>query len=581
MQRLDQDRSRTSASSRPRMPAAHARRRRFATLLAALLVFASFAWADPATEAASYVPINGSGSTWAEPAIAQWARDMAPDGIQINFNGNGSAEGREQYIEQQVAFADSDIAFLTQGDPFGGGFEHPTGSYSYIPIVAGGTVFMYNLVLNGKRVSNLRLSGPTIAKIFTGQITNWDDPAITADYGAQLPNEPITVVTRSDGSGASYMFTQWLATEYPSLWHAFCVGQGGESPCGPTEFYPGFGTSIQKDGSDQVASFMASPVSQGAIAYDEYAYALNYNIPTVKMLNAAGYYTLPTASNVAIALQAAIINNNPGSVDYLMQNLQNVYTFGDPRTYPLSSYSYLIVPSNSSVTGLPVPSSFTNSDGVTLSTWLNYVLCGAQQSAGALGYSPLPKNLVDGGFAQVDHIPGHVATPDPVQLNGCNNPTYSNGVNHLIVDAPMPSPCDYRTAPLDCTVSDGKAVSAVSGGGNSGGGTNGSGGSGGTGGGSGGAGGAGSAATGPAASHGAATSGAGGTGGGAGGDGPSSSGTGNQQTVLTEPVAVATNPYRQTLPAALAVVELLAIVSAPVLAGYALRRRRQKRSAQR
>ena len=564
---------------RPRM---RTRPRRAAALLAALLLLVSFVWVAPA-EAASYVPINGSGSTWAEPAIAQWARDMQPDGIEINFNGNGSAEGRQQYIEQQVDFADSDIAFLTQGDPFGGGFEHPTESYSYIPIVAGGTVFMYNLVLNGKRVTNLRLSGPTIAKIFTGQITNWDDPAITRDYGAQLPNEPITVVTRSDGSGASYMFTQWLATEYSSLWHTFCTAQGGESPCGPTEFYPGFGSSIQKDGSDQVASFMASPVSQGAIGYDEYAYALNYGIPTVKMLNAAGYYTLPTASNVAIALQAAIINTDTHSVDYLMQNLQNVYTFNDPRTYPLSSYSYLIVPSNSSVTGLPVPSTFTGAQGTTLSTWLNYVLCGAQQSAGALGYSPLPKNLVDGAFAQVDHIPGHVATPDPAQLEGCNNPTYSNGVNHLIVDAPMPSPCDFHTAPLDCTVSDGRAVSAGSGSGSGSGGGGGSGSGSGGSGGSGGAngpGGAGAAATGPAgAGARASASGSAGAGGAGGGVGPSS-GTGTGQTVLTEPVAVATSPYRQTVPAALTVVELLALVSAPVLAGYVLRRRRQKRGAQ-
>lgn len=566
MLRLDPYRFRT-----PRR-AARTRRRNVAVLLVTLLTVLSFACGGKAAEAAGYVPIDGAGSTWAEPAIQQWARDMEPDGIQINFNGNGSAQGREQYMEQQVDFTDSDIAFLTQGDPFGGGFEHPPVSYSYIPIVAGGTVFMYNVVVGGHRVTNLRLSGPTIARIFTGQITNWDDPAITHDYGAQLPDEPITVVTRSDGSGASYMFTQWLATEYSSLWHSFCGAQGGQSPCGPTEFYPGFGNSLQKDGSDQVASFMASPVSQGAIGYDEYAYALNYGIPTVKMLNAAGYYSLPTPSNVAIALQAAIINDNPSSVDYLMQDLRNVYTFGDPRTYPLSSYSYLIVPRDSSVTGLPVPSTFNTPKGVTLSTWLNYVLCGAQQSAGALGYSPLPKNLVDGGFAQVDHIPGHVATPDPVQLNGCNNPTYSNGVNHLIVDAPMPSPCDYYTAPLDCTVLDGRAVSAAAGG--SGSGSGGGGGSGGTGG----AAGLGAAGPGSSVKASSSSSAGAGAGGGAGGFGPTS-GAENQQPVLLEPVAVSASPYRQTLPAILTVVELLALIGAPVLVLYTLRRRQQKRSA--
>ena len=551
--------------------------RRAAALLVALLTLLPLVFVGPAAEATSFVPINGAGSTWAEPAISQWSRDEQPDGIEINFNGDGSAEGREQYIGQQVDFADSDIAFLTQGDPFGGGVERPIESYSYIPIVAGGTVFMYNLVLNGKRVTNLRLSGATIAKIFTGQITNWDDPAITHDYGAQLPSEPITVVTRSDGSGASYMFTQWIDTEFPALWHDFCTAQGGQAPCGPTEFYPGFGSSIQKDGSDEVAGFMASPTSQGAIGYDEYAYALNYGIPVVKMLNTAGYYTLPTPSNVAIALQAAIINDNPNSVDYLMQDLHEVYTFNDPRTYPLSSYSYLIVPRDSSVTGLPVPSTFNTAKGVTLSTWLNYVLCGAQQSAGTLGYSPLPKNLVVGGFAQVDHIPGHVATPNTSSLQGCDNPTYSDGVNHLIVNAPMPSPCDYYTAPLDCTVSDGHAAQTGSGGsgsGGSGGGTGGTGGSGGTGAGA-------PGATGPGASKGAsATGGGAGAGGGTGGGGSSGGGSGGgSQAVLTEPVAVASSPYRQTWPAVLTVVELLALISAPVLVRYGLRRRQQKRSA--
>ncbi len=96
------------------------------------------------------------------------------------------------------------------------------------------------------------------------------------------------------------------------------------------------------------------------------------------------------------------------------------------------------------------PPRFNTSKGKTLSTWMNYVLCGAQQKAGELGYSPLPKNLVVGGFQQIDHVPGHVPTPDLKQLNGCNNPTYSDGVNHLIVDAPHALPCDKIGQPLTC-----------------------------------------------------------------------------------------------------------------------------------
>jgi ABC-type phosphate transport system substrate-binding protein len=534
--------------------------RRFGLLLGAVLLATGPLPGSPVSpaQAASYVELQGDGSSWAEPAVTQWARDMVPDGIDINFTGDGSAEGREHYIEDQNDFAGSDIAFLKQGDPFGGGVENVGWNYSYIPIVAGGTTFMYNLTVGGRKITNLRLSGATVAKIFTGQITNWADPAIAHDYGQQLPSQPITVVTRSDGSGASYMFTRWLSVEYAGQWNAFCKAHGGPSPCPPTEFYPGFGASIQKDGSDQVAAFLASSISEGAIGYDEYAYALNYGLPVVKLLNAAGYYTLPTPSNVAIALQAAVIDENPNDVDFLMQDLDGVYTYKDPRSYPLSSYSYLIIPRDTGggLNNQPPPS-WTDTKGVTLSTWLNYVLCGAQQSAGSLGYSPLPKNLVVGGFQQVDHLPGHIATPDLQQLQGCNNPTYSNGVDHLTADAPMPSPCDYYTAPLVCTVQGGKAVSAGAGAG-SGSGT-----------------GPGAGAGGTNASPGAvgSTGGAGQAGAGIG----SGTGTGQSGPVYAVPVTVATASDQQITLAGLTVLELLAAVTAPALLGAWLQRRRKRR----
>jgi ABC-type phosphate transport system substrate-binding protein len=439
------------------------RRSRLCTLVATLLVAALVALLDalPA-HATSHVPLIGDGSSWAQPAIDQWSRDVSPNGITIDFSGDGSAAGRQHYIQNQADFAASDIAFLTTPDPFGAGTESSAYAYSYVPIVAGGTSFMYNLVVAGQKITNLRLSGETLAKIFTGKITDWSDPAITHDYGQQLPSQHITVVTRSDGAGASYMFTRWLWKEYPSVWTPFCKSAGGGGDCGPTEFYPPFNGSVQRNGSDQIASYIASPsFGEGSIGYDEYAYALNNNIPVVKVLNKAGYYTLPTPSNVAIALQAAVIDENPASSTFLMQNLDGVYTNSDPRTYPLSSYSYLIIPRDSRVVNQNKegpPPRFSTAKGETLSTWLNYVLCGAQQKAGSLGYSPLPKNLVVGGFLQVDHTPGHVATPDLKQLDGCNNPTYSDGVNHLIKDAPMPSPCDKLGAPLTCTTGGGAAT---------------------------------------------------------------------------------------------------------------------------
>ncbi len=427
------------------------------TVLVVALALSTLALPFTGAAASGFVPLNGSGSSWAYPAIDKWSTDIAASSqIKINFSPSGSAAGRNAYMEDQADFAASDIAFLTTADPFGGGTETPSAAYSYIPIVAGGTSFLYNLKVGTRKITDLRLSGDTLTKIFTGQITNWDDPRITANYGTALPSQHITVVTRADGSGASYELSEYFNTVYGSQWHAFCVARGGKAPCGPTEFYPGFTGSVQRNGSDQVADYISSPsIGEGSIGYDEYSYALLSDIPVVKMLNSAGYYNAPTQYNVAIALQAAKVNNDPTSVNYLIEDLSKVYTNPDPRTYPLSSYSYLIVPRNSRIingnTEGP-PANFNTAKGATLSTWLNYVLCGAQQSAGSLGYSPLPQNLVAGGFAQDTQIPGAVAPPNYTSYTTCNNPTNTAGhVNLLLKNAPFPSKCDYKVRPTSCT----------------------------------------------------------------------------------------------------------------------------------
>ncbi len=209
---------------------------------------------------------------------------------------------------------------------------------------------MYHVTVGGHLITNLRLSGETLMKIFTGQITNWDDPEITKDYGAQLPNEPIIPVVRSDGSGATYFFTRWMAHEFPAEWNAFCqkAHPGIKLPCPQTEFYPQFGNAKLESGSNAVSVYVTSSYGEGAIGYDEYAYALNAHWPVVAMENPAGYYVLPTASNVAVALTQAQINEDQSSPNFLQQNLDNVYTYTDPRSYPLSSYSYLIVPKTGS-----------------------------------------------------------------------------------------------------------------------------------------------------------------------------------------------------------------------------------------
>jgi ABC-type phosphate transport system substrate-binding protein len=417
-----------------------------------------------ASSSLTYIAISGAGSSWSSVALSQWAENLHADGIVINFNPDGSAAGRDNYMQQQVDFAASDPPFRNGTDPFDvGGAEHPSVGYSYVPDTAGGTAFMYHLDVDGKLITNLRLAPETIMKIFTGQITNWDNSEITKEYGAQLPSIPIIPVIRSDGSGATYFFTRWMATLFPSQWNAFCskVSHGrvgtASKPCGQTEFYPQFSGAVAQNGSNNVATYITASFGQGAIGYDEYAYALNSHYPVVAVENPAGYFVLPSASNVAVALTQAQINEDPSSPDFLQQNLDDVYTYTDPRSYPLSSYSYLIVPR----AGTNLPANFTSGDGVTLSTYIDYFLCAGQQYSAELGYSPLPLNLVTGGLLQSSKIPGSVPTPS--LSSGCENPTLKDGKLIVLEDAPQPSPCQKAGEPLDCVVVDGKAAAPGSG----------------------------------------------------------------------------------------------------------------------
>jgi phosphate transport system substrate-binding protein len=396
-----------------------------ATLVGLVLVPA------PGQAAAGYVPISGAGSTWSEVAVDAWRADVRASGVVVNYAGTGSTDGRSQYIQGTVDFANSEIPFQNPPEP-GQQAEIPSRPYAYLPIVAGGTSFMYNLTVAGQRVTDLRLSGTTLAKIFTGQITRWNDPAITKDYGKKLPDIPIIPVVRSDGAGASAQFTKYMASQAPSIYCPFIRSKEhlSGSACPSVSFYPAFGNSKAQNGSNGVANYVSASYGAGAIGYDEYAYAKRINFPVVSLLNSAGYFSQPTAGNVAVALTRAKINPD------LTQNLQSVYNNPDPRAYPMSSYSYMIVPTS---TAAP----FNTDKGRTLSTFINYFLCTGQQKADILGYSPLPKNLVLAGFKQVARIPGHVASPS---ISQCHNPALN-----ILHSAPMPSKCMKLGS--SCTVS--------------------------------------------------------------------------------------------------------------------------------
>ena len=360
--------------------------------------------------AGSFVPITGSGSSFAAVAIDVWAGSVRPKGLVVNYNPDGSDAGRVDYIDNQDDYAVSDEPFRTSVDKLAGlAPEHVPQGFSYIPAPASGVAFPYHLTVGGHQISNLRLSGSTVMKIFTGQITNWDDPQITHDYGTRLPNLPITPVLNSDLGGTTFYFTSWLAAVFPTQWNAFCkkVDPHITLPCGPSVAYPQFSNAKSEVGSNNVLTFINSSGGNGAIGYAEVRYGLASHTPELMLGNAAGDFVRPTAGNVTASLGQADINENPNSPHFMQVDLAHLYTSKAPTNYPLSFTSYLIVPRM----GTRLPTNFTRAKGRTLSTFLIFALCSGEKPIAQAGYAPLPQNLVKGGLLQVANIPGHVHVP--------------------------------------------------------------------------------------------------------------------------------------------------------------------------
>jgi phosphate transport system substrate-binding protein len=239
------------ADRRKSMSKSRRMRSRLGAVLLGLAVIVPWFPAAPA-HAASYTTINGAGSTWSAIAIDQWQADVARQGIPVNYNAQGSTAGRVFYYSDQVDFAASEI-------PFQAAYRDSSGTvttneiqlashrpWAYLPDVAGGTSLMYHIDISGSRVTNLRLSPETVAKIFTGVITNWNDAAITRDNGGrQFPSLPIKPTIRSDGSGTTAQFTAFMASQTPATWNSFCRRVGITlNPCPATSLYPPFDGSV-------------------------------------------------------------------------------------------------------------------------------------------------------------------------------------------------------------------------------------------------------------------------------------------------------------------------------------------------
>lgn len=418
----------------------------FARRLVPVIVLVGSAVVVPTAHAhasVSHQQIEGSGSSWATNALNVWIANVTSAGLRVVFTSTGSAVGRRDFGNQVTDFAVSDVGY--QGtDPQTGGSDVPCKlgeldecrAYAYLPIVAGGLSFPYHLEVGGQLVRDVRLSGATLAKIFTGAITNWADPAIRSDnHGRRLPSLPIIPVSHSEGSGASSQFSAYLDDEYPSIYRPFAGGPGA------TLYMKSPPNGSSQTGSDGVMNFVASAHANGAIGYDEYSYALAKNYPVAKVANASRHYTLPTQYDVAVALRHATVDSDTASPSYGLANLTAVYDAPEPTAYPLSAYAYMIIPTAAD------DSRMNTAKRQTLADFITYSVCDGQSQVGTIGYAPLPLGLTTEAFNVIQLL--KAADPDVDLTNRdttpCNNPTFRHGDPPVDTMDPAPPPlCDTQ-----------------------------------------------------------------------------------------------------------------------------------------
>lgn len=312
-----------------------------------------------AASSSGSVDLTGAGATFPTPLYSKWFSDYATrTGVRINYQSIGSGGGIRQVSEQTVDFGASDGPMSDEelGKAKGGRILH-------IPTVIGAVAIVYHLP---EVKQQLKLDGATVADIFLGRIRKWNDARIAAlNPGVALPNADILPIHRSDGSGTTYVFTDYLTAVSPA-WKSG-PGRGKEVQ------WPG---GIGAKGNEGVAGQVRQ--TPGAIAYTELAYAKQNNISTAAIRNAAGEFVSPSVES-ATAAAAATASALPANTDYRV-SIVNAVGAG---AYPISSFTWLLVHE-------------TQPDaekGRKLVDFLRWALTDGQRQAATLDYAPLPESM--------------------------------------------------------------------------------------------------------------------------------------------------------------------------------------------
>jgi phosphate transport system substrate-binding protein len=300
--------------------------------------------------------LTGTGSTFQftfqQHAIARFR--SAQPGIQVDYLGGGSGTGRADLAAGIVNFAGSDTAPIPASElPR---FKGRT--VLYFPVVIGPITVAYNL----PDVSDLRLTGPVIAGIFQGTITRWSDPAIAAENpGVKLPSTAITIVHRSDSSGTTQNFSQFLVDSAPQVWKL-----------GSSSMIHWPATSRSGAGNDGVASIIHS--TPGAVGYVDFADAKAAGLTYALIKNQAGRYMLPSPTSASVAASQVKVSPN--------LTFSAIWAPG-ANSYPITYQSWVLIYAHQPDASL----------AKRLLSWIGFLLGDGQTLLLGLNYAPLPSNI--------------------------------------------------------------------------------------------------------------------------------------------------------------------------------------------
>jgi phosphate ABC transporter phosphate-binding protein len=311
------------------------------------------------------ITLVGAGATFPYPLIAQWSSAYHDaTNVQVNYQSIGSGGGIQQITAKTVDFGATDAPLTPE--------RAAAPNLLHIPETIGAVTFVYNLA---GVPTGLNLTGPVIADIFLGTITKWNDPAIVdLNPTTNLPDADIFVVHRSDGSGTTFVWTDYLS-KVSTAWHD---GPGkGKSVNWPV----GLGAK----GNEGVAGVVAG--NANAAGYVELAYASIQKMSFARVKNQAGNFVLPTLDSTAAAAAAAAPTLPHGEEDW-----GNVSIVNPPGadSYPIASFTYLLVYRELNVLG----SSMTQTKAKALVDFLWWVIHDGQDYSAALVYVPLPAEVV-------------------------------------------------------------------------------------------------------------------------------------------------------------------------------------------